>query len=111
MLLGEGERMTKPQEFPLKRVVMDIHDRVKCLEAMVEQLSASQMIYDAHLAELAGTNRMLAGHVLRLVRQKDVLLEAIGRQAFGGDIDWTLIAPPPTSIAPAFKPSAMEPRR
>ena len=100
--------MTTPLTNPWKKVLQEMHGKIGVLESMVEKIAAQQVTDSNRIAQLVVTNRRLADHVLRLTRQKESLLEAIGRQSLGGEIDYALIRPP--APVTGFKPSPMEPR-
>lgn len=78
--------MTEPTPKTID-ILRDMQGRLYTLEVYVEVLVAEKYVRaqqdeerNAQWNELNKTHRVVVDHALRLVRQKEVLLEAIGRQ-------------------------------
>jgi hypothetical protein len=73
--------MTFALEMTQKEILVDMHGRLKTLEAHVEQLLANERAHAEQWDRMVAMQRTLIAHVTRLMRQKEVLLEAVGRTA------------------------------
>jgi flagellar biosynthesis/type III secretory pathway chaperone len=65
-----------------RQIMQDMHGRLAVLEATCETLCAQQRAMMAERGKLIAMNRMQGETIIRLMRAKESLLEALGRLTY-----------------------------